>query len=291
MTRHFTTTLVLLAAGLAAGTALADGSSGTATDGALLRAERDIMGPAASRTWQAAETGRAFDQIGGEGIDDPPDEIGGAGGEAETPEDASSEGQGNTGKKVKAGVLSAVLPGAGQFYNGQRSKAYVMAGIEVGIWTAYFIFDQQGDNSMESSRDWASIYADTQGDHDESWWQAVGQYMDSDAYSIEVAREARALGETLPPPLSGNDTWQWVNADRRGGYQQLRADGNNSYDRRDFMILFAVINRAVSVVDAVIGAGAKPGTLETEVLGMDLELGVIPSWRDPGARCVLSRSF
>ncbi len=167
----------------------------------------------------------------------------------------------------------------------------IMAGAEVAIWTAYFVFDAQGDGHMESSRDWAAIYADTRGSHEDRWWQSVGHYMDSDAYSIDLAREARALGEPLPPPLSGDDTWQWVNEDRLVGYQQLRADGNNAYDRRDFMILFAVINRAVSVVDAVIGAGAKPGTLETAVLGMDVELGVTPSWRDPGARCVFSRAF
>ena len=36
-------------------------------------------------------------------------------------------------EKVKAGLYSAILPGAGQYYNGQKSKAYIMGGIEVAI--------------------------------------------------------------------------------------------------------------------------------------------------------------
>ena len=57
------------------------------------------------------------------------------------------------------------------------------------------------------------------------------------------------------------------------------------------MILFAVINRVVSVVDAVVGAGDKPGTLETEVMGMNLGVEVSPIWNNPGARATISRSF
>lgn len=284
MTRHTTWTVTAaLLCGLAGG-ALADGS----TD-ALLRAELEIMGATGAAPRSADPAPRAFDQIGGEGLDDPPDEIGGSGGDA--PEQRPDGGPSNLGTKVKAGTLSALLPGAGQYYNDQRTKAYVMAGVEVGIWTAFFVFDTQGDNRMESSREWAAIYAGTRGEHDDRWWQAVGKYMDSDAYSIDQAREARALGESLPPPLTGSDTWQWVNEDRRTSYQKLRADGNSAYDRRDFMILFAVINRAISVVDAVIGAGGEPGKLETEVLGMGVELRMQPSWRDPGARCALTRTF
>ena len=83
--------------------------------------------------------------------------------------------------------------------------------------------------------------------------------------------------------VGGSDTWQWVNEDRRTSYGKLRADGNAAYDRRDFMILFAVINRAVSVVDAVIGAGGDDGVLETEVLGLNLEMQMLPSFTDPGA--------
>jgi hypothetical protein len=45
------------------------------------------------------------------------------------------------------------------------------------------------------------------------------------------------------------------------------------------------------VVDAVLNAGKNDGLLETEVMGLNLELEMLPSFTDPGARWVVSRSF
>lgn len=265
--------------------ALAEVPSGSGNS--FLRAEYLVFGQDAfsSTVSLGARTGLAFDQIGGDGLDD---EFGT--GAASTEED-EVEGPSNTGDKVKAGLLSAVLPGAGQFYNKQKSKAYIMFGVEVAIWTAYFVFDEQGDQRMKSATEWAGLYAGTSGDHENSYWQNVGQYMDSDAYNESRLREARALQEEPPALVSGPDSWQWVNEDRLQSYGSLRAEGNSAYDKRDFMILFAVLNRAVSVVDAVLNAGQEDGLLETEVMGLNMELEVLPSFKDPGARWVVSRSF
>lgn len=282
----------LAAAAVLAAVLAGPGPATAGDDPGFLRTEREVTGGSLSGSWRNLDPGRtgAFQQIGGQGLGRRQPEVGGGGASAR-PDDEADAGPSVTGEKVKAGALSLVLPGAGQFYNGDRKKAYLMAGIEAGIWTAWFVFDRQGDNRMESSREYAGIYAGTAGGHPDSYWQAVGKYLDSDQYEDFLRREARATGETWPPPLPASDTWQWVNDDRKYNYQVLRADANSAYNRRDFMILFAVVNRAVSVFDAVIGAGDKPGTLETEVLGLDLNLKVVPSWRDPGARCSFARSF
>ncbi|MFN2370558.1 MAG: DUF5683 domain-containing protein [Candidatus Krumholzibacteriia bacterium] len=273
-------------------TLVVPGAAVAGGDPGFLRTEREVTGSSLSGSWRNLDLGgvRAVGQIGGQGLDRRPPEVGG-GAASDRPGEVQDDGPSVSGAKIKAGALSLLLPGAGQYYNGDRGKAYVMAGIEAGIWTAFFVFDQQGNNRMESSREYAAIYAGAAGGHPESWWQAVGKYMDSDQYEDFLRREARATGEPLPPPLPGSDNWQWVNDDRKYEYQVLRADANNAHDRRDFMILFAVVNRAVAVYDAVKGAGDRPGTLEAEVLGLDLNLGVVPSWRDPGARCTFARSF
>lgn len=268
-------TAVILAAVVATPPVLAQGDG--SNDHSWLRSEFEVLG---------AHAGLASGQVGGDGLSD---EFGG--GAAAKEEDEEVSGPSNTGDKVKAGLLSAVLPGAGQFYNGQKSKAYVMVGVEAAIWTAYFVFDAQGDSRMESARQWAGIYAGTKGDHQNSYWQNVGHYMDSDAYNESRLREARALRESPTGLITSGDAWQWVNEDRKDGYSKLRADGNSAYDRRDFMILFAVVNRAVSVVDAVLNAGKSDGILETEVLGMNMGVEMLPSFKDPGARWVVSRSF
>jgi hypothetical protein len=248
-----------------------------------------VLGTSLSGSWRSVEITPylVYGQIGGEGMDRK-QEIGAAS-EPEKPEGPA--GPANTGQKVKAGVLSAIFPGAGQFYNGDRKKGYIMGGIEVGIWTAYFVFDRQGDNRLDTSIEYAGIYAGTSGEHPDSYWQSVGRYMDSDAYNESVLREARALQEEPGGLVSGSDTWQWVNEDRRAGFATLRADANSAYDRRDFMLLFAVVNRAVSVVDAVLGAGQPDGKLEAEVMGLNMGVEMLPSLRDPGAQWTVSRRF
>lgn len=210
---------------------------------------------------------------------------------------AASEdgGPSDTGRRLKAGGLSLLVPGAGQFYNGERGKGLVMVGVEAVIWGAYLGFDGHADGLHEDARNWAGIYAGTSGDHPDNFWQSVGRYMDSDAWYESQLREARAFDEDAPPPLGADQSWQWLSEDYRTSYQKLRADANAAYDRRDLMILFAILNRAVSVFDAVRNGGAPdadgPSTIGARVLGADVALEVSRPLPDPEARASASWSF
>ena len=284
MTMGYATGLLALVLAAGAGATTADVDHGSLQ---LLRAEQDVLGAAASRTWQG---GRTFDQIGGDGIerDRVGDEVGGSGGD---PERDGHAGSASTGEKIKVGAMSAILPGAGQFYNGERKKAYIMFGVEVAIWTTWFVFDTQADNSTSDARDYATIFAGAGGTDEDYYWRAVGRYTDSDTYNEDLARQRRSITDPVPSDIPPDLAWQWVNTSRQVDYLKQMDDADSATSRRDFMILFAIVNRVVSVVDAVLGAGGKPGTLQSEVMGMNLELEMLPSWQDPGARCVVSRSF
>lgn len=240
------------------------------TDSAWLRTELAVFGGDASGAWPAAA--QAAQDVGGVRAAGP------------------NRAGGDLGRKVTAGLLSLVLPGAGQFYNGDRQKAYVFAGVEAAVWGSYLTFDNQGDNRSETYRDYAGIYAGTLvGDAQESYWRSVGRYLDSDAYNEAVLREARAY-DKAPSGLIGPDqAWQWRNEDHFKVYQELRADANRAYSRRDFMTLFAVLNRVVSVYDAV--RHSVDDKLKGEMLGFNVELTVNPSLRKPATGCVVSRRF
>ena len=153
------------------------------------------------------------------------------------------------------------------------------------------VFDHMGDNWRDSAIDYAGVYAGTSGSHNDGYWITVGTYLDSDAYDDDRMREARALQEPYPDPTSEADAWQWVNNERRGAYWKLWGDAHDSYDRRDYMLAFALVNRVVSMVDAVLGVDRIDGNLGTSVLGMEVELAVVPALPDPGARWTVSRRF
>ena len=55
----------------------------------------------------------------------------------------------------RAALYSAILPGAGQAYNGSIWKTILFAGVEVAAWTAYFVYDGKGDQSDVDMRQFA----------------------------------------------------------------------------------------------------------------------------------------
>jgi len=210
-------------------------------------------------------------------------------------EGEEEDGPSDTGRRLKAGGLSLLIPGMGQFYNGQKSKGLVMLGIEVVIWGAYIGFDNHAKSLEEDYQNWAGIYAGTTGSHNDSFWQSVGRYDDSDAWYDSQLREARAFQETEPAPPSDSEEWMWRNTGYRSSYQKLRADANTAYDNRDMMLLFAILNRAVSVFDAVKNGGEPAEddapVMGARVLGGTLALEVSPSLRRPSAAAVASWRF
>lgn len=220
-------------------------------------------------------------------------ERGGRASEFDVVEDGDEKedgGPSNLSRKTKAAALSALFPGAGQWYNGDRARAYWMGGIEVGIWGAFFLFDHQGDSWKDSATDYASIYAGTSGSHDDGYWISVGSYANSDNYYDALDREARALGEDYPVSRDAGE-WEWANDQRRQEFWRLWGDAHDAYDRRDYMYVFALVNRVVSMVDAVMGVDRIDGSLEAQVLGLEMQLAVDPDLAVPGARWTFSRSF
>jgi len=239
-------------------------------NGSFLETEYALFGTQASIAWQVGDVGGSG--IGGVKIDD---------GESSGPRDL--------GSKFTAGLLSLVLPGAGQYYNGDRTKAAVFVGAEAAVWAGYLIFNDQGNGYEQDYKQYAEVYAGVSGEHDADYWRAMSRYLDGDAYNEALLRDARSSGIDPPVLLDGDDIWQWRNQDYQYDYRVIRADAKRSYDRRDFMTAFAVVNRIVSVVDAVRSAGDD--LLTMEVAGFQVDVDLATSLENPGTGCVISRAF
>lgn len=234
----------------------------------FLAAEHAALGDGASSLWKAQDIGGS--DIGG---------LRGRGG----------GGPRNVGRKLTAGFLSLLMPGAGQLYNGDRGKALIFAGAEAAVWTSYLVFHTQAEGLSEDYRDYAGLFAGTSGEHGETYWRAVGRYMSSEDYNVYLRMVARAEQVDPTGQIEADDAWFWRNDRYLSNYQTLRADANRAYDRRDFTVLFALINRAVSVYDAVRGAGGSGHMLEVAGLGFDVESRRVIGQR--GTACVFTRQF
>ena len=70
--------------------------------------------------------------------------------EEETEKDVEAEQKRISG--VKAAFMSALVPGAGEFYAKSYWRAALFAALEIGFWTANIIYDNKGDKEDERMR-------------------------------------------------------------------------------------------------------------------------------------------
>jgi len=59
----------------------------------------------------------------------------------------------------KAMLLSAIFPGAGQFYANKKSiTTYIFPVIEIGLWVGYFSYNKKGNDKEEDYKEYADTY-------------------------------------------------------------------------------------------------------------------------------------
>lgn len=203
--------------------------------------------------------------------------------------DANETSEGKPIKRkspFKAFALSAILPGAGQFYCGSRIKPLVFLGVEVAAWGFRFKYRGEGDDATDAyeafnnahwSRSdyeqkyllWAYGVADDElitaremshhlpNTRTQQYYEMTGKY-NQFAWGWD---DAVLNGNTLndydsasPPPRITGDSTTIPYSARRIVYEGMRHDANNKYDKADKMIIVAIINRLVSGFEAFFSA-------------------------------------
>ncbi len=190
---------------------------------------------------------------------------------------------------IAAFLLSALVPGAGQFYNeGLGLKAVAFLGADIGAWVAHFSFKSDGDDMTDEFQqfrkdhwseeryrnfeEWsydadslaAGLYREFShtlpGDpEDQQYYEQVGKY-DQYAWGWDdaVLFDGRTYadfgpGSGMPRIANGNNVPSSAN---RTTYEIMRDDANTSYDWADRMLFAATLNRAISAVEAFLSARA-----------------------------------
>lgn len=144
-------------------------------------------------------------------------------------------------------LLSAALPGAGQYYLGHRSRARYFFTGEVLSWIGYASFRMFGhwreNDLIRFARERAG--ANLTG-KSERFQDMVGFYWDIDQYN--------SLGRAFDPqrayyPDTPDNHWRWQDPDDQIAYRLLKNRSREAFTRARFMIIAMVVNRAISVID------------------------------------------
>lgn len=163
----------------------------------------------------------------------------------------NNEQDNNRGKKsmAKAALYSALLPGLGEHYAGNRGKAKYFFAVEALSWIGFGAFTIYGNVREDDMIDYAAQYAsaDLEG-KDDFYMDMVGFYDNIDQYN--------SLGRVSDPERpyltdTPENHWYWQSSADRESYRELKNSSREAFRRADFMIGVMLVNRVVSVIDAI----------------------------------------
>ncbi len=171
--------------------------------------------------------------------------------------------------RAKAILYSALLPGMGQLYAGDKTMGTIFLIGEAVCWTSYATFQVQGSQREDRYIQYAERFAgvgDASG-QSSSYYGSLARYDRSgepggpESYNeIEVRLRARELypddqaqqAEYIREnEITGEQAWDWESDDRRYDYADIRISSETAYHRANYAVAGLVVNRILSVLHAV----------------------------------------
>ncbi len=175
----------------------------------------------------------------------------------------------------KATVLrSIVLPGWGQMHAGHSTRGAIFMGLEASIWAGVGVSYLQGVFNRDDYRNLAMERAGIDVSfRDRDFQDDVGSFSSSSEYNDYIRSLARYYYPDDPEAQQnyfdnhcrfGSDGWSWSSSDARGDYDDALRVSREWFRRTVYVAAFAIVNRAVSAIDASLLDPAEPG-IYTEV--------------------------
>lgn len=124
---------------------------------------------------------------------------------------------------VVAGLLSLVLPGAGEFYTGEYLKAAIFFALEAGLVTTGLIYDKKGDDKTVQYQNYADDYKNPN-----HHWSVIkyAQWIIQTELGGQDPGIILSNDPSLPPWQQVN--WQLLNQNEHGSHR-LPPHGDQQY--------------------------------------------------------------
>ncbi|MFH1755251.1 MAG: hypothetical protein ABIA59_06065 [Candidatus Latescibacterota bacterium] len=172
------------------------------------------------------------------------------------------EGSG-AASQSKAVWYSLLVPGLGDYYLGNTTRAKGFFIAEAAIWTSFIVFEAQGHLREGGYKDFAMTFGGVTGSgHSDDYYRILSQYNSSDEYEEAIKKEGRfvlypdagynALDDFyLSERISDFEPWQWPSDELRWEYRAIRKGSRQAYRRAMYSVAAAVANRVVSSLFAL----------------------------------------
>jgi hypothetical protein len=170
----------------------------------------------------------------------------------------------------RAMLYSALIPGLGEYSQGNTTRGSVFMTVEVLTILAYLRLDKEIGWKQKTYENYAYVYANVPKGSLDSYYRFIGQYQNSDIYNSEwdmYLRNRFLIYENDPETyryyrdqilITGDEEWDWGSSEKFYRYRELRKEKQQLDIYINFTIGAAVLNRLISVIDtAIISKGTK----------------------------------
>lgn len=157
---------------------------------------------------------------------------------------------------------SALLPGWGQHHMGYGTRGNVFLGLEIATWTGFGFSYLEGVLKRDDYRSMAMEEAGISArGRDHGFLEDLGDFNSSEEYNDYIRRLARYYYPDDPDRQReyyedharyGSDGWLWSSEAARLAYANMYRDSRQWFRRSVYVAAFALVNRAVSAIDAAL---------------------------------------
>ncbi len=198
----------------------------------------------------------------------------------------------------KAIIMSALVPGSGQLYTGQKTMGATLIATELGLVFSLLRFQKEIDWGVDHYQQYAFAYNDIPIGSSTDLYQDMYTYESSEKHNEAVIRDARNyyLIYTNDPEsyyayiqkfaYSGDETWDWSTKDRWMKYRSIKVRKQNFEVYKNLAVGGLVINHLFSTIQTIIST--RP---HKTVLSQISNINIQPDYINNGVNVVYSYKF
>jgi hypothetical protein len=169
----------------------------------------------------------------------------------------------NKKKSAPLAILySLLLPGMGELYAERFDSGKYFTIADGVLWGVFAGFEIYGNWQEKNYKSFAETIGGVNLDgKDSDYFANIGNYQSIDEYNAEMD-----LNEYYSKVYNtSTHYWKWANTDQRREYRNMWSKSENAYNNVRFVVGALILNRVVSVINAVRLVAAYNKNLQKEV--------------------------
>ena len=181
---------------------------------------------------------------------------------------------------TKAAFLSLLLPGAGEIYAGSQTKGKIFLSVEASFWAGFFGFRTYGGWLKKDYKSYAASHAEVNlAGKPDDFFDDLAFYDSRDEYNQFALLYHRE--DAKPYPENDFWDWEWDSPESKSDYRNLKNRSKTAYRKALYMVGLSLVNRIVSVIDAMKAVRSYNRKKSLEVSKVRFDLKLSPFGHDP----------